>query len=106
MIAADTERRRQARLQPALPLYADYAGRCRRVCDVSPSGAFIEDGACLPSGTSVSVSLWLNEYNVLHLEARVERAHKGRGMGLRFTKVTESQQAELDRYLRQLHLAA
>jgi len=106
MVTADIERRRQPRLYPSVPLYADYAGRCRRVCDLSPSGAFIEDSACLPSGSPVSVSLWLNEYNVVQLQARVQRAEKGRGMGLRFTEIPASQQGELDHYLHQLHLAA
>ena len=106
MLAADSERRHQARLHPSLPLYADYAGRCRRVYDLSPSGVFIEDGACLPSGSPVTVSLWLNEYNVVQLQARVRRAEKGRGMGLQFTEVNESQQEDLHRYLHQLHLAA
>jgi len=54
----------------------------------------------------VPVSLWLNEYNVVHIEARVERTEKGRGMGLRFTEIAESQQGELHHYLHQLQPAA
>ena len=106
MVTAAIERRRQPRLHPSFPLYADYAGRCRRVCDLSPSGAYVEDNACLPSGTPVTVSLWLNEYNVLELGARVQHCHKGRGMGLRFTEIAESQQGELHHYLHQLQPAA
>lgn len=106
MVKAGIERRCQPRLCPSLPLYADYAGRCRRVLDLSPSGAYVEDNACLPSGSPVSVFLWLDEYNVVHVEARVQRAEKGRGMGLQFTEIPESQQGELRQYLHQLRPAA
>lgn len=99
MVTIAMERRRQPRFHPSLPLYADYAGRCRRVRDLSPSGAFIEDGACFPSGSSVTVFLWLSEYNVVQLGARVQHCHKGWGMGVRFTEIPEIQQGELNQYL-------
>jgi hypothetical protein len=97
---AQEERRTESRVNLSLDLYADYAGRCRPVHDLSLSGAFIEDGQCLPTGGMLTLWLWLNEYEQVEAKAAVERAEKGHGMGVRFVGVSEAQRDRLRRYLR------
>jgi hypothetical protein len=72
-----------------------------RASDLGAGGCYIDTVTPFPIGTTVVLNLTSENHNV-HAMANVVYAHTGMGMGLAFSEMTPTQQANLSSWLREL----
>ena len=75
------------RVKPKEVLLVDFTNYLGRVRDLSPNGAFIEDGHPYSLGKTVSFRLWLrsdNSVDLIPIKATVRWVEERRGIGVQF----------------------
>lgn len=89
-MASEAERRASPRITPKRTMWVDYPDWRPDVRNISLSGAFIKDPRPLPPGRNLKLKLWLGYQEPVTITAVVRRVEEGRGMGVEFLSMSET----------------
>ncbi len=89
------------------PLIAEYHHAYRiPVRDLSLSGAFLAGELPLHIGQDIHLTVWLSDSEAIEIEAVVRRAVCGKGLGVEFVRMSETDTARLRKYFYTARCAA
>jgi c-di-GMP-binding flagellar brake protein YcgR len=99
---ADNERRIEKRV-PFIKEVEVVGIGTRRCSDLSVGGMYLETVAMFPVGTILDLRFKLQDSSeeLIQVQARVSYVHSGMGLGLRFIKVTPTDNEKIQKWIDQ-----